>query len=321
LSCNGAEYLKKKIDWLLRELESFPLHEFFILDDGSTDGSQAILEQYTEHPGVRLIFHDRQHGIPFSMNLGVQNASYEIIVFFDQRQEVLNGSLRRIIEPFADERVVAVSGCISHIDRDQHTSWLRTHENYLKMGESRLGSLIGVYGPFYAVRRNCYSPIPEKIILDDLWLSLKILPRGFILISPECLITDDNHTELYDLKRVKRYVEGFGQIAGDRELFRSLPPIQRTMLIWHKYFRLGIPLVLAACYFTAAILAANNMHFLLLFGVMTLLGILSVWPGGFLRRLKLINLVRINLFYAVALTGFIVGRLPGWFRVSAPVKG
>ncbi|NTV84884.1 MAG: glycosyltransferase, partial [Bacteroidales bacterium] len=178
LSFNGGEYLKEKIDFLLKELSVFKAYELIIIDDHSEDGSREILEKFQENKSIRLIIKAQQKGIPDSMNRAVKCARYETIVFCDQRQQLSVNILNRLVEPLKMNNVGAVSACISEHDKSHCCSRIRSFENYIKCHESKTGNLIGVYGPLYAIKKSCYSHIPEYIILDDLYLSLKILANN-----------------------------------------------------------------------------------------------------------------------------------------------
>lgn len=300
LSYNGKKYLQEKINFLISELSGFHYYELIIIDDNSTDGSLEILHKFRTTNYIKIINNQTHSGIPFSMNLGVAIAKYEYLVFCDQRQELSNNILQRIVEPLKYENVGAVSGCISHVDKDNRCSYIRRHENFLKVKESKAGSLIGVYGPLYAIKKNCYSTIPDNIILDDLYLSLKILKSKKIELREDCQIVDDNFSILYDYQRARRYLSGLIQILKEKSIIHNLNSKQKIMLIWHKYFRLLIPSCLFLCYIGLGIAIPYGMEFIIAFCAGTLIGGLSVLPGNYIRRFRLKNLIRMNILYVMA---------------------
>jgi len=301
LSYNGKEYLNEKINFLVRELSCFTSYELIIIDDDSKDGSVELLRNFRKTDHIKVLYNNRQEGIPFSMNLGVANATYEYLIFCDQRQELSTGILKKIVEPLAYANAGVVSGCISHIDKEGKCSFIRRHENFLKSKESGTGSLIGVYGPFYAIKKHCYSHIPENIILDDLYLSLRILKTKQILIREDCRIVDDEFSILYDYKRTKRYLSGFLQILNEKSLIRDLTTKQRTMLLWHKYLRLLIPVFIFLSYITSGLMIVRGFEYLLLFLVLTSIGLLSVLPFNISILCKAKNIIRLNIFFFIAL--------------------
>jgi len=300
LSYNGKEYLKEKISFLLKELSVFQQSELIIIDNNSTDGSQEILNNIKDTSHITVIAKTERTGIPDSMNMGVEKAKYECIIFCDQRQKLSENILQHIVEPLKFKRTGAVSGCISHFDKENKRSIIRMHENFLKVNESNAGSLIGVYGPFYAIKKHCYSVIPDNIILDDLFLSLKILKSKQIELIEDCRIIDDNFSVLYDYKRARRYLSGLLQILKEKSMISDLSYKQRTMLIWHKYLRLIIPYCLILCYISIGMSITNGIEFVVAFCIVTTIILLSVLPYKFIIQFRLLNLIRMNTLSLIA---------------------
>ena len=306
---NGRKYLNEKINFLISELSCFECYELIIIDDNSQDGSAELLGNFRNMDHIKVLYNDKQEGIPFSMNLGVTNAKYEYVIFCDQRQELSKNILKRIVEPLKYTNVGAVSGCISYLDKEKKCSFIRRHENFLKSRESKAGSLIGVYGPFYAIKKHCYSFIPEYIILDDLYLSLRILKTKQIIIREDCEIFDDNFSTLYDFKRTRKYLSGFLQLLHEKSIISSLTKKQWIMLIWHKYLRLLIPFFICLCYLTAGFMIIQGIEYLILFSILTSIGIVSILPVKFNNLFKVKNLIRLNIFYFIALIDAFINKV------------
>lgn len=307
LSYNGAKYLEAKINFFLRELGISGEGELIVVDDCSNDGTAEILDKFQNISSFISVRNPVRKGIPYAMNLGVQNAKYNCIVFSDQRQFLSEGIVGKIIEPLKFARVGAVSGCISCCDKGKHVSLLRRFENSLKTGESEAGSLIGVYGPFYAIKKSCYCRIPENIILDDLYLSLCVLKSKEIILAKECNVIDDNFTELYDYRRAKRYLAGLLQLL-DKKLFSGLNWKCIMMLLWHKYLRLFVPLYMFAFYMFTAIQSPKDPAFFIGFSLLTALGFTSFLNNSARVIPVYVDFVRINIFYLVAIADLLLGR-------------
>jgi glycosyltransferase involved in cell wall biosynthesis len=78
---NGKRFLDKSIESILNQ--TFHNFEFIIIDDGSTDGSSAILELYAKQDSrVRLVTHERQ-GLTKSLNVGLRLSQGELIARMD----------------------------------------------------------------------------------------------------------------------------------------------------------------------------------------------------------------------------------------------
>jgi glycosyltransferase involved in cell wall biosynthesis len=300
LSFNGQPFLKEKTEFLLKELSSFKNHELIIIDDHSNDGSREFLKGLKGRENINIILKEDHKGIPHTMNLGVKSAKYRHIIFCDQRQDLSENILERLLEPLKHKQTGAVSACISDQDKTHCCSRIRTHENFIKSKESLTGNLIGVYGPLYAIRKECYHPIPDYIILDDLYLSLKILQSRQIRILEDCSITDDGLAALYSYERARRYITGFWQLIREKSLIGPLNSIQLIMLIWHKYLRLLIPVFLLLSYLSLGIMGILNDKYALIFVLLTIAGLISVFPARFAIQKALKNFISLNFYYSIA---------------------
>lgn len=75
---NHARFLKKRLSSLLAQ--TFADFELIFLDDASTDGSRAVLEQFAEDPRIRTILNTTNSGNPFKQwNKGIREARGELI--------------------------------------------------------------------------------------------------------------------------------------------------------------------------------------------------------------------------------------------------
>jgi hypothetical protein len=77
---NVEHYVNAALDSLLAQ--SAPFHEIIVVDDGSTDGTGAIVEQYLRHPAVRVV-HIENGGQARARNLALTLASGDYVYFFD----------------------------------------------------------------------------------------------------------------------------------------------------------------------------------------------------------------------------------------------
>ena len=81
----AEKYLSRSLESALAQ--SYPSIEFLIVDDGSTDGSLAILEGFQKkHPrggAIRLISHDHNLGVSAARNRIIEEASGTYLYFMD----------------------------------------------------------------------------------------------------------------------------------------------------------------------------------------------------------------------------------------------
>jgi glycosyltransferase involved in cell wall biosynthesis len=77
---NAEQFLREAIDSMLNQ--SFRDFEFLIMDDGSTDSSISIIQQYQD-PRIRLIRNEKNLGISPTLNKGIELASSDLIARMD----------------------------------------------------------------------------------------------------------------------------------------------------------------------------------------------------------------------------------------------
>lgn len=77
---NAEMYIHDAIESILGQ--SCPYFELMIIDDGSTDGTLDIIRSYND-PRIRLICHDENKGLRFTLNEGIELSSNELIARMD----------------------------------------------------------------------------------------------------------------------------------------------------------------------------------------------------------------------------------------------
>lgn len=76
---NDSLLLPKAIESLLNQTD--PLTEIIIIDDGSTDNSLAIIEQFkNQHTNIRVIQHEHNQGVCAALNHGIEQATGDYII-------------------------------------------------------------------------------------------------------------------------------------------------------------------------------------------------------------------------------------------------
>src|ERR1700733_2739871 len=166
---NEEKCIRTKLDNLVSLNYPSPLVDIIVASDGSTDATDRLA---ASHPGkVRLLRVEGRRGKTACQNAAAVAASGEIVVFTDATTTVHPAALRRLVKNFGDPEVGCVGSRLVYVtDIDNITGrggeayW--SYELRLWAAESALGSLIGVSGCLYAVRREAYRPIDPELISD-----------------------------------------------------------------------------------------------------------------------------------------------------------
>ena len=94
---NGDLYLKQAINSVLRQ--SFGDFEFIVINDGSIDSSQKIIEEYANQDNrIRAIHRQQNSGISKSLNIGIKIAKGKFIAIQDADDISLSHRLEKQLE-------------------------------------------------------------------------------------------------------------------------------------------------------------------------------------------------------------------------------
>lgn len=85
---NVEPYLRKCLDSILDQ--TYRDLEILIIDDGSTDGSGAICDEYAGKDDRIKVFHTENKGLSAARNLGLDNATADWIGFVDSDDWIVN---------------------------------------------------------------------------------------------------------------------------------------------------------------------------------------------------------------------------------------
>jgi len=85
--------------------------EVVVVDDGSRDGSAAVLERLqAEYPFLRVVTHRRQRGIADALRSAGEAAQGEIFVFYPADLQYLPAEIPALVRPILENRADIVTG-------------------------------------------------------------------------------------------------------------------------------------------------------------------------------------------------------------------
>lgn len=295
---NVAGYLDAKLDSLLALDYPKDKFEILVLSDGSTDGTDELLaRRAASDPRVRYLRSEQRRGKPSGLNLMKQEARGEILLMTDARQPLVAGSLRALVQHFADPTVGCVSGNLV-LEGDAGSGVYWRYENWIREQEASFRSMVGVTGPIYAIRKEDLPLLPEDIILDDLFTPMTLRLQGKKLIFEKAAVAID---QAFDDDR--EFGRKARTLAGNYQAFARLPqllnPFRNPSFLEtfsHKILRLAGPGLLVA-------LAASSAH-------------QALSPkSSTATRLVMGSLAGAQIaFYVAAAAGPRAGKLPGVAR-------
>ena len=179
---NEAAHIEAKLHNSLRLDYPREQLEIVVASDGSTDATNAIVESFRDR-GVTLIAVRDNIGKAAMLSRTVPLLRGDIVVFSDASSELEPQALRALVANFADPRVGCVSGLyrlkVGAGDvRGQGEGLYWRYETWLKRHESRLHSILGAHGAFYAIRRASFQQPSASTINDDYFIPMRVVGQG-----------------------------------------------------------------------------------------------------------------------------------------------
>jgi len=244
---NGGRFVEEKLESVFAL--DYPLGrlEVIVVADGCTDDTEALVRRF-QNESLHLISIPHS-GKPTALNTGVARASGQILLMTDIRQQLQPESLRTMAACFEDSEVGVVSGVLvvregtSRDEADIRLYW--RYESWIREKLSEIDSMFGATGPFYAIRRSLFVPLPEDILLDDVYLPMTAFLRGYrLIVEPAARATE------YPMTSAREFGRKVRTLGGNYQIMLRLPVLLtgRNRLLWHflsyKFGRLLLPWLL-----------------------------------------------------------------------------
>lgn len=218
---NEEVVISRTIKALLKS--DYPVAEILIVDDGSTDQTAAIvLKKFYQFKKVRLI-RKKNGGKSSALNLGIVNATGDIIITIDADTIFQKSTISYLVEPFSDPRVAAVSGnckignIVNQLTLWQHIEYV-TSNNLDKRALEELNCITVVPGSNSAWRKSVIQNIGyyhHDTLAEDTELTLRILNAGHKIIYEDRAISFEEcpeNTKAF-IKQRDRWSYGILQVA------------------------------------------------------------------------------------------------------------
>lgn len=220
-----------------------------LVDDGSSDGTAALAEALRD-PRLQVVRQESARGKAAAINKAMDRVGSPVTVFADARQRFTRATLGALVAPFADPRVGVVSGELVPAPRSPGGHPVAAEGSYarleraLRHAEARLGWGHAASGAVYALRSELFRPLPEGLVLDDLFVPLQAVRQGYLVrVAREAVAIDEAGTRIgHEFRRKLRTLAGNWQLIG-LQPWLLLPWRNPVFFAWasHKLARLLAP--------------------------------------------------------------------------------
>jgi biofilm PGA synthesis N-glycosyltransferase PgaC len=300
---NGASYLPAKLDSLLHQTYPAARLEVLLYLDGCTDDSGRVaagIAGSAEWSGrIRIVTEARRLGKPTGLNALARLARGELFLLNDVRQPLSPNAVTALVEAMSDPEVGCATGNLmlagQHGSDGSGVYW--RYEKWIRQQESRFRGVVGMTGSIGMIRRaGLAEPLPEDLILDDVWIPMRLVLAGRRTVFVA-------EAQAYDaaFANGREFMRKVRTLAGNYQVFSRLPALLSPGAnpMWfetlsHKVCRLIAPWMMVVLFLSSALGTRTHGS-----------------PAGGMLLLLLVGQVA---FYLAAVAGRRAGRLGGLAR-------
>ena len=311
----------RRIDAKIRNTQAlvYPAGQLEVLfvSDGSTDGTADVIRGRLDER-TRLHELEGRGGKAAALNAGLRLARHDIIVFSDASILLEPDAVQNIARPFGSAEI----GCVSGEDRIANMGGeglYGRYELWMRRLESRVHSIVGASGSFYAQRRMLCPPFQPGYAPDFLSV-LHTVEHGYRAITQADAVgamtaVDDPGEEF--TRKVRTILRGLTTLAGH---LRVLNPFRfgffAIEVASHKLARWLVPFFLLAMFVSGALLSMQSTWYLAVF--LAQVGFYGLAVAGVVASNGLARSLPVRV--AVYFTGANVATLAAWFKFVAGTR-
>ncbi len=285
---NEENSIRRTIDSLLALEYPADRRQILIVSDASTDGTDDIVREHAAR-GVELLRLAERSGKTAAENAALRRLRGTIVVNTDATIRILPGSLQPLIRVFQDPTVGVASGrdvSVGDIslEANKGESGYVGYEMWVRSLETRVGSIVGASGCFYAIRRELHETLVPAALSRDFASALIAREHGLRAVSVDaaiCLVPRTTSLRREYRRKVRTMARGLETLWFKRKL---LNPFGYGRFAWmlasHKLARWLVFLVAPLALLALALLSLDSVAAAVVL-VLVLAGILL---GGIAMR-------------------------------------
>jgi biofilm PGA synthesis N-glycosyltransferase PgaC len=259
---NEENVIERKIRQLISEIDYCGFEkEILVLDDGSTDKTNAILLDLKNHIPELKVFSWKNQGKWNALKELVRQSTGDLLIFTDASAHIPKEFVSRMIDAFNHQDVIVYSPGYYFLHHKSMKFWEKIYwpyERWLKTLESKVHSTLGAHGACYALFKHHLFAL-EKLeheglgpINDDFLIPTlsTVAHHGRIFYDKNCRVLemDSLINSEQELKRRKRIARGNITMIKDLHsyFFRRRQWFLQWVLFSHKTTRVLFPLILCS---------------------------------------------------------------------------
>jgi len=220
---NGRDLLEKYLPSVVAAIENHPGSEVIVVDNGSSDGSVAFVQEH--FPTVRLLPLKENLGFGGGSNAGFRAASNDVVVLLNSDMRVEPDFLQPLLDGFTDAKVFSVSCQIFFSDPTKFRQETGLTESWWSQGMLRVRhrndeKINGLYPCAYGGGGSCafdrakflelggFDEILAPFYLEDTDLGYMAWKRGWKTMYQPASVVYHEHRGTIGKKFSEAYIQG-----------------------------------------------------------------------------------------------------------------
>jgi cellulose synthase/poly-beta-1,6-N-acetylglucosamine synthase-like glycosyltransferase len=242
---NEERAIRRTIESLLELDYPAERRQILIISDASSDGTDGIVREYAGR-GVELLRLPQRSGKTAAENAALPLLRGSIVVNTDATIRILPSALKPLIRVFQDPTIGVASGRdVSVGDLAEEAGLSESgyvgYEMWVRSLETRVGSIVGASGCFYAIRRELHESLVPAALSRDFASALTARENGLRAVSVDeavCLVPRATSLRREYTRKIRTMARGLETLWYKRHL---LNPFRHGRFAWmlasHKLAR------------------------------------------------------------------------------------
>ena len=317
---NEKQVIEERIKNLLASDYLKDLLEVLVASDGSTDGTNDVVNIMSERYGCIRLYDTERGGKSIAQNKAVPLAKGEIIILTDARTMFNSNTIGNLVDKFADARVgcasgkLVITGSKNAISKGQGFYW--KYEILLRKLESKIGILHTASGSVMAFRKELFKPF-EAEYGDDCVIPLDIVSQGYRVVHADNAIAYDAMPSSIEGELGARSRMTMRNISGTLSRYTLLNPFKYPLIsmaiLSHKILRWLTPYFMATLYITNLFLLGEGAFYRIAFYLQSTFYLLALIGFGAEKSNRSLPIASQAFSFMLASVGFLKGTLGAAF--------
>ena len=242
---NEERAIRRTIESLLALDYPADRRQILVVSDASTDGTDDVVRAYAEK-GVELLRLPERGGKTAAENAALAHLTGRIVVNTDATIRILPPSLKPLIRVFQDPTVGVASGrdvSVGNItaEANEGESGYVGYEMNVRSLETRVGSIVGASGCFYAIRLEIHERLVPAALSRDFASALTAREQGLRAVSVDeaiCLVPRTPSLRREYRRKIRTMARGLETLWFKRYLLNPFRYGSFAWMLWsHKLVR------------------------------------------------------------------------------------